>query len=170
MGVLIVHQCKLFMRLKCAHHSVWGQIVFTFIYYNSFPTSPLSVAKESTAVEKCVGQPWSLREAPHISTVISLLIHLIVDMKKCVRHFFVRTYLCTWGPRTVTFNRKCWNYSEGWPAIFCGWRWGALEGLSIFDPTYIILTPFGVERPWSPRWTYVMKRPGRMRLLRLNRP
>ena len=69
--------------------------MFTFIYYNSFPTSPLSVAKESTAVEKCVRQPWSWREAPHISTVISLLIHLIVDVKKCVRHFFVRTYpLC----------------------------------------------------------------------------
>ena len=66
------------MCLKCAHHSVWGQIVFTFIYYNSFPTSPLSVAKESTAVEKCVHQPWSWREAPHISTVISLLIHLLV--------------------------------------------------------------------------------------------
>jgi len=27
------------MCLKCAHHSFWGQIVFTFIYYNSFPTS-----------------------------------------------------------------------------------------------------------------------------------
>ena len=28
--------------------------MFTFIYYNSFPTSPLGVAKESTAVEKSV--------------------------------------------------------------------------------------------------------------------
>ena len=63
--------------------------MFTFIYYNSFPTSPLSVAKETTAAEKCVRQPWNLREAPHISTFISLLIHLIVDVKKCVRHFFV---------------------------------------------------------------------------------
>jgi len=40
------------MCLRCAHHSVWGQIVFTFIDYNSSPTSPLSVAKESSAVEK----------------------------------------------------------------------------------------------------------------------
>ena len=31
--------------------------MFTFIYYNSFPTSPLSVTKESTAVEKCVHSP-----------------------------------------------------------------------------------------------------------------
>ena len=77
------------MCLKCAHHSVWGHIVFTFIYYNRFPTSPLSVAKESTAVEKCVRQPWSWREAPHISKVILLMIHLIVDVKKCVRHFLV---------------------------------------------------------------------------------
>ena len=87
-----IHWCNCRHSLKCAHHSFWGQIVFTFIYYNSFPTSPLSVAKESTAVEKCVRQPWNLREAPHISTVISLLIHLIVDVKTCVRHFFVRTH------------------------------------------------------------------------------
>ena len=66
--------------------------MFTSIYHNGFPTSPLSVAKETTAVEKCVQQPWDLREAPHISTVISLLIHLIVDVKKCVRHFFVLTH------------------------------------------------------------------------------
>ena len=63
-----------------------------FIYYNSFPTSPVSVAKESTAVEKCVRQPWSWREAQQISTVISLLIHLIVDVKKCVCRFFVRMH------------------------------------------------------------------------------
>ena len=66
--------------------------MFTFIYYNSFPTSPLSVAKETTAVEKCVRQPSDLREAPHISTFISLLIHLIVDVKKYVPHFFVSTH------------------------------------------------------------------------------
>ena len=89
MGVLIVHVSQM---CTCAHHSVWGLIVFTFIYYNSFPTSPLSVTKETTAVEKCVRQPLSWHEAPHISTVISLLIHLIVDVKKCVRHFFVRTH------------------------------------------------------------------------------
>ena len=80
------------MCLKWAHHSFWRQIVFTFIHFNSFPTSPLSVAKESIAVEKCIRQTWSWRDAPHISTVISLLIHLIVDVKKCVRHFFVRTH------------------------------------------------------------------------------
>jgi len=78
----------LFMCLRCAHHSVWGQIVFTFIYYNSFPTSPLSVTKESSAVEKCARQPWSWRQAPHISLVTSLLVHLIVDVKKSVCHFF----------------------------------------------------------------------------------
>ena len=64
----------------------------TFIYYNSFQTSSLSVTKESTAVEMCVRQPWSWRDAPHISTGISLLIHLIIDVKKCLRHFFVRTH------------------------------------------------------------------------------
>ena len=43
------------------------QIVFTFIYYNSFPTSPPRVTKESVAVEKCVRQPWGLR---HRTSVI----------------------------------------------------------------------------------------------------
>ena len=76
--------------------------MFTFIYYNSFPTSPLSVAKESTAVEKCVRQPWNLREAPHISMFISLLIHLIVDVKKCVSHFFVRTYPLYMRPQIIS--------------------------------------------------------------------
>jgi len=102
------------MCLKCAHHSVWGQLVFTFIYYNSFPTSPLSVAKESTTVEKCVRQPWSWCEAPHISTVISLLIHLIVDVKKCVRHFFVRTHPLYMRP-------QCFCY---WECIcLCTWKY-----------------------------------------------
>jgi len=98
MGVLIVHVSQM---CTCAHHSVWGLIVFTFIYYNSFPTSPLSVTKETTAVEKCVRQPWSLREAPHISTVISLLIHLIVDVKKLVRHFFVCTHPLYMRPQVI---------------------------------------------------------------------
>jgi len=77
--------------------------VFTFIHYNSFPTSPLSVAKETTAVEKCVGQPWDLRDAPHISTFISLLIHLIVDVKKCICQFFVRTHPLYMRPK-VSLN------------------------------------------------------------------
>jgi len=103
------------MCLKCAHHSVWGQIVFKFIYYNSFPTSPLSVAKESTAVEKCVRQPWSWREGPHNSTVISLFIHLIVDVKKCVHHFFVRThplYMRPLRPRWICVQHPLQEFSQ----------------------------------------------------------
>ena len=111
------------MCLRWAHHSVWGQIVFTFIYCNSFPTSPLSVAKESIAVEKCIRQPWRLSETLHISTVISLLIHLMVDVKKCVRHFFSRTYPLYMRPWWLLSPSGTQSRTSPWqPAVVSRWH------------------------------------------------
>ena len=105
------------MCLKCAHHSVRGQIVFTFIYYKSFPTSPLSVAKESTTVEKCECQLWSWCEAPHISTVISLLIHLI-GWRGAEWSFWC----------VISFHhflgQKLWHRVSSWDVcVYWSWKW-----------------------------------------------
>ena len=57
-----------------------------FHIINSYPASPLSVTKGAVAVETCAHQPWIWLGAPHVSMVISLLIHLNVRVENDVRH------------------------------------------------------------------------------------
>lgn len=57
--------------------------------------------------EKHVGQPTRCRGAPHISMVISLLIHLNVSVEKCVCSIFMRMHLLCMRPPGVFIKHIC---------------------------------------------------------------
>ena len=97
------------MCLWCAHYYEDFHII------NSFPASPLSVAKETIAAETCVRQPWSWRGVLHISTVISLLIRLNVAEESDVRHVFVHTQHWYMRPQELSFHPN--ELSSDLPAL-----------------------------------------------------
>lgn len=77
-----------------------------FHIINSFPVSPLSVAKETIAVEMCICHLGSWLGAPQVSTVIVGLTHLNVSVEMDVRQDSVHMQ--------VLYMRPLVRLSEMW--------------------------------------------------------
>lgn len=69
-----------------------------FLVINSFPASPLSVAKGIISVETYVRQPVSWCGAPHLSMVLVALIHLNTAWKWAHARILCVKKFCTSGP------------------------------------------------------------------------